>query len=282
MVGTKNIIWLASYPKSGNTWMRIFFSNLMSQEDKPVNINQLLYTPIVSSRDLFDEITGVSSSDLTFDEIDQLRPEVYKQFSGQANEIQLMKVHDAYRKIGNGNYLFPSDISKGVIYIIRNPLDVAVSNAHHSTSTYNRAIKNMIDPNGALCKKDNSLNLQIRQIMYSWSRHVDSWTQQKDIPTMIIKYEDMLTNAFETFRKAATFVGINTGDERIRQAIHFSRFEELQQQEKTNGFKERKSKEDLFFREGNTNSWKEKLSKQQISVIIDACSEVMKRYGYLK
>ena len=68
----KNIIWLASYPKSGNTWFRIFLTNLLQKHTSPANINELTGGPIASSRQLFDELTGIDSSDLTFDEIEKL------------------------------------------------------------------------------------------------------------------------------------------------------------------------------------------------------------------
>ena len=83
----KKIIWLASYPKSGNTWFRVFLSNLLSHSDKPADINNLYATPIASNRELFDEATGISSSELTLDEIDNLRPLVYEFYARTAEEV---------------------------------------------------------------------------------------------------------------------------------------------------------------------------------------------------
>ena len=68
----KKIVWLASYPKSGNTWFRVFLSNLLSKANQPVDINNLFAAPIASNRQLFDEATGLSSSDLTADEMNGL------------------------------------------------------------------------------------------------------------------------------------------------------------------------------------------------------------------
>ncbi|HJX72016.1 MAG TPA: hypothetical protein VJ346_08695, partial [Bacteroidales bacterium] len=70
----KKIVWLASYPKSGNTWFRIFLTNLLNHTNEPVDINNLYPSTIASSRSLFDEATGLESSDLTLDEIELLRP----------------------------------------------------------------------------------------------------------------------------------------------------------------------------------------------------------------
>jgi hypothetical protein len=76
-----NITWLASYPKSGSTWFRVFHANLVRDGDEPVSINELDDTLHAGSRALFDETTGVEASDLTADEIDRLRPRVYEEVS---------------------------------------------------------------------------------------------------------------------------------------------------------------------------------------------------------
>ena len=97
---------------------------------------------------------------------------------------------------------------------------------------------------------------------------------------LILKYEDLLTNAFETFTKAVNFVGLNIGGKKIKQAICFSQFDELQQQEKKEGFNERKSKTDLFFRNGKSNNWQKKLDQDQIEMIMERCGKMMKKFGY--
>ena len=79
------IIWLASYPKSGNTWFRVFLTNLLRDADTPASINELESTPIASARGIFDNNIGFEASDLTADEIDRLRPELYRP-SGRKRE----------------------------------------------------------------------------------------------------------------------------------------------------------------------------------------------------
>lgn len=74
----KNIVWLASYPKSGNTWVRVFLTNLLRDSDCPADINQLEMTPIASNRSVFDDVVGMKAADLSYDEVDRLRPEVYR------------------------------------------------------------------------------------------------------------------------------------------------------------------------------------------------------------
>ena len=87
----KKIIWLASYPKSGNTWFRMFFSNLLSSSDEPVSINNIMDPNIASQRYLFDNYAGVNSSDLSEQEIGNLRPKVYAALAAELADTIFMK-----------------------------------------------------------------------------------------------------------------------------------------------------------------------------------------------
>ena len=78
MQDIKKIIWLASYPKSGNTWIRLFLDNIRSGSDQPADINHISVSRIASSRALFDQYAGINSSDLNDDEIERYRPQVYR------------------------------------------------------------------------------------------------------------------------------------------------------------------------------------------------------------
>ena len=235
----KNVIWLASYPKSGNTWFRVFITNLLSNSDAPANINDLSETSISSSRKVFDDYTGLSSSDLSFEEIDKLRPEVYRMQSEESSELLFKKVHDKFYFVAENQPLFPPEISKGVIYLIRNPLDVIVSFAYHSSRPVNKMISALNNPEYAFCDKNDKLQNQLRQILGSWSGHVQSWTEQKLIPVHVIRYEDMINNTFESFSKAIRFLSIEKTDQQIRDAIQKSDFRILSGQEKISGFKEK-------------------------------------------
>lgn len=276
----KKIVWLASYPKSGNTWFRIFLTNFLRDGDNPANINELHRTPIASSRSMFDEYSGLPSSDLTPDEIDHLRPALYRQIARETKETIYHKVHDAYRILPDGNPLFPAEITKAVIYFIRNPLDVAISFAHHSATTIDRMIRAMNNPDYAFCKREDRLHNQLEQKLFAWSGHVESWTRQQTMPVLIIRYEDMLKNTFENFKKAINFVGLKADDEKIKQAVYFSRLEELQKQEQEKGFREKSPKANSFFRKGYAGDWKTGLTKEQVNQLVEHHKGIMQKYGY--
>ncbi|MBF0410875.1 MAG: sulfotransferase domain-containing protein [Candidatus Riflebacteria bacterium] len=277
----KGIIWLASYPKSGNTWFRIFLTNLLQDANRPASINELQEIPIASSRILFDENIGIESSDLTSDEISRFRPELYTYLSENATEQIYMKIHDAYISVEKKKFLIPKESTACAVYFIRNPLDVAVSFAYHNAATYDLTISQMSENNLCFCGKHDRLYKQLQQRLLSWSNHVLSWVDAAPFPVCVLRYEDMKSNTFETFEKAVRFVGLSHTNYQIQKAIDFSSFEELQEQEEKSGFKERSTAAQKFFRKGKVGSWREELTKEQVERIINDHREVMQRFGYL-
>lgn len=277
----RKIVWLASYPKSGNTWFRVFLSNLLSKENHPADINNLFATPIASNRELFDEATGLSSSDLTTEEIDNLRPEVYEFAARNSSELLFQKVHDAWLMNNNGKPMFSKNVTQSVIYFIRNPLDIAVSFSNHLSKSHAATVKIMADENYSFGDTQNRLHIQLRQRLLTWSDHVKSWVDKSDLPLIVLRYEDMKTDTFASFSKATHFIGIKTSKESIIKAINFSNIEELQKQEREKGFKEKPANAGSFFRKGIAGSWKTELSESLVKKICDDHHEMMVRFGYL-
>ena len=240
------IIWLASYPKSDNTWFRVFLTNLLGNSEAPAEINKLYPTPIASARTMFDNAAGFEASDLTEDGIDRLRPEIYEHLAAEAEDKLFMKVHDAYTLVDKDTPLFPRKATCGAIYIIRNPLDVAVSFAHHSGWNYNQSISNMADETLAFCEKQKGLNHQLRQKLLSWSGHVSSWVETSGLDICVLRYEDMKLNSLKTFERAVRFAGLDYGKDEIQKAIDKSSFEKLRQQEEKEGFREKSPASEFF------------------------------------
>ena len=277
----KNIIWLASYPKSGNTWFRIFITNLLSNSDQPANINDLKETTISSSRKIFDDYTGLSSSDMTFEEIDRLRPDVYKMQSEESDELLFKKVHDKFYYVDKQKPLFPPEISKGCIYFMRNPLDVLVSFAYYSAKPVDKMVKTINNSGYAFCDRNDRQVNQLRQLLGSWSDHVKSWTEQTLIPVHVMRYEDMIHHPMDTFSRAVDFLPLDYSSQKIEEAIKKSDFNILTQQEKEGGFKEKMIKSKKFFRKGKIGDWRNYLEDKQVHEIIQNHREVMKKFGYL-
>ncbi len=278
----KRIHWLASYPKSGNTWMRVFFANLQWDAAVPARINRLPNL-IASDRHAFDEAVGYEAGDLTHDEVDCLRPEVYLDYARRAKNSYFCKVHDAYTFLPDGRPLFPPEATAGAIYLVRNPLDVCVSYAHHSgESNYDVSIGWMENPGFALAAETDRLDPgQLRQRLLTWSDHVRSWADAPTLRVLIIRYEDMKLRPVETFAAAAAFAGMTEDRAKIERALAFSSLEELQRQERAEGFRGALAPDRPFFRKGEVGSWREVLTDAQVARIIRGHREVMLRFGYL-
>jgi hypothetical protein len=277
----KNIVWLVSYPKSGNTWFRIFLSNLLGDMKEPVDINKLLKTPIASSRTVFDVIAGLPSSDLTHEEIDNIRPQIYRQLSHDTKEIMYHKVHDMYHYNQNGEPIFPEDVTRKIIYLVRNPFDVSVSFAHHMNTTIDKAIEMMNNPGACFCKKTDRLHNQLRQKLGTWSQHVSSWLNLNGYDIHLIKYEDLVQQSVKTFTTAARFLELDKSDAQIEKAVEFSKIEVLQQQEEEKGFREKPAKMESFFRKGTISDWKNALNKKQFDEILKKHGEIIDQFSYL-
>src|SRR5690606_28629642 len=174
--GMSKIVWLASYPKSGNTWVRIFLNNYLQNGRTPADINNLEDSMHAGTRELFDRLTGVESSDLTAVEIDRARPWMYRRWAEDSPETLFVKVHDAYRCTDTGQPIFPQEATRTAVYIIRNPLDIAASMANHLSIGLDKAIAYLADEQYGLASSGHKLHRQLPQFMGSWHTHVHSWT----------------------------------------------------------------------------------------------------------
>jgi aryl sulfotransferase len=277
----KKIIWLASYPKSGNTWFRAFLTALLRPDDPNPDINNMVPSTIASSRQLFDELTGVSSADLSPDEIERLRPRVYRQNALESDELVYHKIHDAWSLLPDGEPLVPGDVTKGVIYIIRNPLDVAVSFAHHLDTDIDKTIAIMNNPGYSFCDRTDRLSNQLRQRLLTWSGHVRSWTKESGLPVLVLRYEDMSCQPVETFSSAVSFIGLKSTPMEIRTALDLCDFARLKKQEEEKGFSEKNARSASFFRKGLVGDWRNVLSDEQVNRIVQTHAEIMEQYGYL-
>lgn len=277
----KKIIWLASYPKSGNTWFRAFLTALLGDGD--LNINEMKTDGIFSSRGIFDSCTDMDSTYLYDDEVKNLLPDVFKYQARQYQKDKLfIKIHDAYTLNTNGKAIVPEEPTLCALYFIRNPLDVAGSFANHNGGTIDESIQIMNNEKGSLAKQSGNRNVnnQFKQLMLSWSGHVNSWNADLPFPVLVMRYEDMLADPKAAFTRAVQFMKISVTAEQIDKAIAETKFEKLQQQEDKGGFTEKNKRSKSFFRKGIAGGWVSELTPLQIKSIIDQHSEVMKRYGY--
>lgn len=277
----KNIVWISSYPKSGNTWFRVFLDNLLSRSSEPININDLKSTIHASNRFIFDRVTGLSSSDLCIDEINSLRGAVYTHISREADTTVYIKVHDLWSKDEGNKEIFPHEITKGVIYIIRNPFDLVISLSNHYKISYTQAIDFLVFGKYNLASNPQNLSLQLYQKVGHWAEHVISWTKQSPLPVHIVRYEDMMLEPYDTFTQAVEFLGIESSQYKIQEAIRNSSFIEMQKQESIYGFNEKMIPAETFFKHGSINHGVNMIDDHEKNLINKHLYKVLNEFNYL-
>ncbi len=277
------IVWLASYPKSGNTWVRVLLANYLSDAREPVDINELMVSGMASARRPFDECCGIEASALDDSLVDRLRPAVYRRLAADSSDDLFMKVHDAWSEVGPGLPMFPPDVTRAVVYIVRNPLDVAVSAASHWHAEPEQVVDWMCDPDYRHNAAETRLPDQLRQFLGSWSDHARSWLDRSAMPSHPVRYEDLRADPEHALTGVLDACGLACDPGRVRTAVEFSDFRELQRQERAQGFRERPLKaREPFFRRGQAGAWRDELPPPLADRLVRAHGETMTRFGYLE
>jgi Sulfotransferase domain len=271
------ILWLASFPKSGNTWIRAFLANYVADARLPVEVNTL---PDFAYGDMrsnyYAQVAGRPAASLGAEEIDHLRPAVHRFLAGSRPGMVFVKTHTRLTT-SNGVPTITPDVTAGAIYVVRNPLDVAVSFAHHYGLGIDEGLR-------ALCFPDLQIEAKeghVRQLIGDWSSHVASWLEAPGLACLMLRYEDMMSAPQTTFGRVVQFLNLGKDRERLKRALRHSSFRVLAEQEQRTGFVERSKNADRFFRRGVVGSYREELSSAQAATMIDVHRVRMTQLGYL-
>ena len=283
------IIWLASYPKSGNTWLRAFISSLIfdsNNENALENLKKIRGYPLTS--DFYDLLDS-------FDDFKKIAEnwKISQEFMNLQKGTKIIKTHHAFCQIDNHNFTNYIN-SLGVIYIVRDPRNIITSFINHysSVNNYNDALKFILDKNrflGKFGKKENFKNIiEFPAFISSWGGHYKSWKYFKK-NYLLIKYEELIDEPEKIFLKIAKYLGelleINIDKEKVDNAILKSSFSNLQQNEKKFGFSEATQKtivqKKRFFNLGPENNWQKLLPKKIRNEIEKNFKEEMIELGYL-
>jgi hypothetical protein len=271
------ILWLASYPKSGNTWLRVFLANYFRNPETPFDINNLLHFGFnEASREFFERVSPRPVSELDDLEIYHLRPEVHRWIADKAPDTAFVKTHCALTQIDG----FPTvtlEVTEGAIYIIRNPLDVAASFCSFFNAPATEVVAAMESSTNDLPTSDQ----QVHQYLGTWAEHVAGWADAPGMKRLLVRYEDMVRQPFKTFGRVVEFLGLPEDKARLQKAIRFSGFKVLAAQEREHGFKERPNSTARFFHKGRVGDWRGVLSEAQERRIVASQAAVMQRFGYL-
>lgn len=270
-------LWLASYPKSGNTWLRAVTSAWLT--GKPARLDALMADSIAARAD-FDDAIGIPSSDLLSEEVAVLRPRVVEQLAAESAGPLVRKIHDGLYPGPDGEPVVPAAATRGAIYIVRDPRDVAVSLGHHFARPVEWAVDRLADGGYTLASSTRSPAVQLAQHLGTWSQHVMSWVGDPPFPVHVVRYEDCVEDPVRAFSAALRFSGLgDVSDRDVARAVEGARFERLRDQEATHGFSERASAAP-FFRSGRPGGWRDEMSGEAAARIEAAHGGVMRRFGY--
>jgi hypothetical protein len=283
------IIWLASYPKSGNTMVRSLLSAYLFTKDGNFNFETLKNISLFPDLTFFEKLgVDVSKDDEVLKNYIRAQEEINKK---NKKSITFLKTHSTLHSINNHkftNYLN----TYGAIYIVRDPRSVVLSYANHNQITIEQAAK-ALKSFKVLGGVKNSNIAADRGLTHvgSWSSHYNVWKEfKKTNRYLLIKYEDLVTDTKKTFLKILNFIYILgnakhvVDQDKLNNAINTTSFENLQKLEKTTFFDEAKqinNKYVTFFKYGPKNDWKKNLSNEVIGNIESEFKTEMKELGYL-
>lgn len=272
------ILWLASYPKSGNTWMRAFLANLILDSTEPLPLQRIAeFCPSEASENWFRPFAKGEVADMSAKDVAALRAKAQERAVDLNKNVIPMKTH-SYLGEDCGHPIFSMKATYGAIYIIRDPRDVVLSAADHFGKSFDGMIEMLNDPLATCAAMPGSI---VHELQSSWSNHVESWTKWNHPGIFVVRYEDLLADPVDQFGRVARRFGVASDPARIRKAVEFSSFKQLQKLEAEQGFVERSTHSERFFRSGRPGGWREQLTAEQVQRIESDHAVQMKRFGYL-
>jgi len=271
------IVWIASYPKSGNTWTRAFLHNLFRNPDTPFDINKM--DTLSANEAALGNFTAVLEQpwqEWTPDQVAAARPKVQRQIAQSRPYTVFCKTHLAVMNV-RGHPTIDMGATAGAIYLVRNPLDIASSLMDHQGLPMPKIIEMMNMVNFETPTTDKMAG----EPWGNWSQNVESWTGRANPALHVMRYEDMLADPLGAFTALVRFLKIDTTAQRIRKAVDHSSFKVLRRLEEQQGFWERTVVQKNFFRKGLAGSWRDELSEAEAHAIVDRHRAQMDRYGYV-
>ena len=283
------IIWLASYPKSGNTFLRALLTSYLFTKDGNFTFEVLKKIKQFPDNGVFKKL-GIDTSN---------EKEVIKNYIKVQEEtnkrdgkaIRFLKTHSTLHDMDG--YKF-TDLNNclGAIYIVRDPRNIVTSYSNHDQTSLDEAIeriKKFRIIGGIKDSKDRKSETITH--VGSWSSHYASWKEFKKVDRyLLIKYEDLLEETEKTFSKVLNFIckitktKLDLDKNKLKNVLNTTSFESMQKLEKQNGFNEASNfngKKVTFFKYGAKNNWKKLLTLENIKKIEDIFREEMKELGYL-
>jgi aryl sulfotransferase len=273
------ICWLASYPKSGNTWLRLLLQSCLAGGEA-VDINAIaLAGRRGKDRAQFDEDIGIASADLTEDEILAWRAAALRAWARAETPPVFFKTHEMRSPVAGIGSLFPADLTSGAIYLVRDPRDVALSLARHLDVSVDAAIAVMGTPGQRMERSRHRLRPQLFDHWGSWSENVEDWCAPRPFLAHIVRYEALRADPESALAGILVALALPVDPEAVQLAIAATTLDRLRAQEAEKGFAEWEGR--AFFGDGRVQGWRHRLTPHQVARIEADHGPVMRRLGYL-
>ena len=276
------IIWIASYPKSGNTYLRSFISSYYFSKKGKFNFDLLLN--ILQFPSLKFTKKKINS------ELEACQSWIYNQqhfFSG--DKIHFIKTHSSLNKY-KGYDFTAKNLSLGAIYIVRDPRNLITSMIHHYSLSYEQAYSKLINEKQTLLEKSTDGDHSNFTFLGSWSDHYKSWKNSSEFKTLFIKYEDFENNKLDTFKKIVIFINSLKQNEslidekKFINSINSTNFSNLRNKEENEGFEEsvysKTGEKKRFFNLGFNNRWQKILPKNILLKLNNTFQDDLNELGY--
>ncbi len=271
------LVWIASYPKSGNTWMRAFLHNYIRRTQAPYDINKL--TDLTASdinAERYQRYDPRPASQYSIADVQRMRPLVHRDLTGLDSTLVFVKTHNARLTVAGVPLITPA-VTAGALYLVRDPRDVAVSYSRHLGRSIDDTIAFMANPEAATGGTD----AKVYERLGTWSDHVRSWTSPPNPRVRVVRYETLLETPESTFGQQIYWLGDDPQPDRLARAVQFSSFQELHAQEQAKGFTERVAGSTApFFGTGRSGTWRTELTPAQQARIERDHGATMQAFGY--
>ena len=262
MTDLRRIVWIASFPKSGNTWVRLLLGHYFLPRDVEFDINSIFrFTTADNRQDFFDRAAGKPFQARDVNDWLAVRPRALRLIAASKPGFHFVKTHCLIGRMGEA-VLIPPEVTAAAVYLVRNPFDVATSYARHQNVEIDTAIDMMANPQAISATQTN-----IFQMLGRWDTHVHGWTSAKGLSCHPIRYEDLLDDTERSFRGLLRFLNAEINDGQLRRAIRLTSFSQLQKEEREKGFRERPPEMRQFFAKGTAGGWRDDLTPQQVARI---------------